>query len=109
MGCDSVLNWVSEVTRLEPESPQKLSENFDEDITEDEDNNDELVNAEAPMLGSTKKGSLDMRPTLFSESSLAPVIFSPFLGVAKKSFLSTNGLDVPVPRGSRSVNREAKS
>ena len=94
------------------EFDQRLSENLDEDIIEDEDNN-ELVKLDSeiprPRLGSTKNGSDMLRPTLLSESLEAPVILSPFFGVLKKSFLSTKGFEVPVPRGSRSVNIEARS
>ena len=69
----------------------------------------EDTSEDIPRLGSTKNGSDMLRPTLFKESSEAPVNFNPFLFAVKKSFLSTKGLEVPVPRGSKSVNREAKS
>ena len=49
------------------------------------------------------------RPTLFTESDEAPVSFIAVLESVKKSFLSTNGFDFPVPRGSRSVKSEARS
>ena len=91
---------------------QRLSEYLeagDEDNIEDEDMMEWLVRLGSPRLGSTKNGSEDMRPTLLRLSSEAPVILKPFFGVEKKSFLSTNGLDDPVPRGSRSLNKEERS
>ena len=53
--------------------------------------------------------SLRLRPTFVRESADAPVILSLALLSVKKSFLSTIGFDFPVPRGSRSVNKEARS
>ena len=60
------------------------------------------------MLGSNIE-SLRLRPTFVRESAEAPVILSFALLSVKKSFLSTIGFDFPVPRGSKSVKREARS
>ena len=49
------------------------------------------------------------RPTFVSESSETPVSIFLVLESWKKSFLSTKGFDLPEPRGSRSVKREARS